>query len=558
VIHQLIARLAADRRSESGQALVLVALMFLVLLGFVGFAVDVSSAYSTRRFERSVADSAALAGAQDLQSSLSQSVSAQQRKDARTHALVSLKNQLKATGTQITGTLGSNCDPQAGDILDCELTPPQYHVSITTPAKTCLAANACDSDAQHSVQVVIHKSVETAFARLFGQRTWDVGITSVAGVALSAKYAVITLQPPDIKKNFSDANLCNDLVVDGNRTVLKIKVGDIGTNTSAATTNQGLIQLNDGDYTNNPYKIYHIDDLTNASCGLNSNPTWSVDANGNPPGKQIIPATLIQDPGYYQASFAGVAPFKQQSDGAINCSDTSVDFPTDAATIALLTPAAGGTRTCYQKGIYEQPFTVANKDVAYLMPGAYSFERGVTVNSTLAGGMVNIHAGVVLVFPENQNDSFLANNSNSVIMLNAGSASCASDSCRATPAVDFAGTPVKTPAGLVITVEVLPRDNNCFSGNDPIISNSCQLNQNKVIKLTAAQLVLIAGVLYGPSDNMNITGGSSQKGLIGQVVSWTVKYAGQSTLNQSYPGAIGLGILRLDRACSGPLTPCSP
>lgn len=542
-------------RATRGQALVIVALMFVVLLGFVGLAIDVSSAYAARRFERSVADAAALAGAQDLQTLASEAVTPAQQVAAREHALQSVKNQLGASGT------GGTCDPNA-NIVDCVLTPGPYHVSISTPATTCLSnPSGCDSHPLHSVQVSIHNpGFETAFARLFGSRTWDVGITSVAGLSFATKYAVITLQPPKIKNNQTDANLCQNLVVDGNGTVLNVVTGDIGTNTSAATTNQGLIRLNNGNYASNTYYIEHLDILDTASCGVNTNPTWSVDAHGNPPGLPI--GELINDPSYMYAqlplSGGNAAPtFQDQDDPAaqVPCTDPSVNYPSDELTQQFLTAPEGGVTTCYRPGIYEKPFTVANKNVAYLAPGAYKFLGGLTVNSVLAGGLVNTATGVVLVFP--QSKAFNANNSSAVVVLNTGGRACDADGCRASPAVDFTGAPVQTPQGLVLTVEVerAPAPNACFVGTTP--SNAdCKPQLNTSVKLTAAELVQIAGVIYGPSDNMSITGGSEQEGLVGQIVSWTVMYTGQSILNQSYPGNVGMGVLRLDRACSGGGAPC--
>ena len=396
------------------------------------------------------------------------------------------------------------------------------------------------------------------FARIppFDGTTWNVAATSVAGLFPSPQYAVVTLQPPNIKNNGTDANKCQDLVVDGNNTVLNVTTGDVGTNTSAATTNQGLITLESG------YYIYHYDDITNIACGVNMNPTWSIDANGNPQGLRV--SSLIDDPEYPYAQFPTIdtttpAPtFAHQGDGTIGCTDPSVHFPADAATVTFLTPASGGTLSCYQPGIYSSAFTVSNKDVAYLKPGAYWFQGGVTVNGIFAGGLVDSQPGVVLVFPESGfQHQFLANNSNSVIVLNTGSQSCTSDTCRATAATDFAGNLVQTQTtpAYPLTVEVL-RDTNCFVGTNPTYTGCAgDLNGNKTVKLTAGQLIQIAGVLYGPSDNMQITGGSKQEGMLGQLYSWTVTYTGGSTLTQDYPGASANEVLRLDTACS-PGTDC--
>ena len=50
------------KKTEQGQALVLIALAFVVMLGFVALAIDGGMIYSDRRFEQNAADAASLAG----------------------------------------------------------------------------------------------------------------------------------------------------------------------------------------------------------------------------------------------------------------------------------------------------------------------------------------------------------------------------------------------------------------------------------------------------------------------------------------------------------------
>ncbi len=536
------------RRADLGQVIVLFALFLVVLVGAAALVLDVARAYTLQRFESSVADAAALAGAQDLQiPDTRDPPGIPEQTNARTDALRILVNELG--GTAPLADQLKTCGGGTLDFANCPISGTPYEVSVTTPYP-----GAQTVEAIRAVKVVVAQPKwALTFARIppFDGTTWNVASASVAGLFPSPQYAVVTLQPPNIKNNGTDANKCQDLVVDGNNTWLNLTTGDVGTNTSAATTNQGLITLQSG------YYIYHYDDITNIACGLNMNPTWTVDANGNPQGLPIN--SLIQDPGYYYAQFptsstTTPAPtFAHQGNGAINCTDPTVNFPTDTTTVTFLTPVSGGTLTCYKPGIYSSPFTVSNKDVAYLAPGAYWFQGGVTVNSILAGGLVDSQPGVVLVFPESgSQNQFLANNSNSVIVLNTGSRSCIGDGCRATAATDFAGKVVQTDTSPAypLTVEVL-RDSNCFVGTDPSYTGCAgDLNGNKTVKLTAGQLVQIAGVLYGPSDNMQITGGSKQEGMLGQLYSWTVTYTGGSKLTQDYPGAAANEVLRLDTACS--------
>jgi uncharacterized membrane protein len=50
------------KKTENGQALVLIALAFVAMLGFVALAIDGGMIYSDRRFAQNGADAASLAG----------------------------------------------------------------------------------------------------------------------------------------------------------------------------------------------------------------------------------------------------------------------------------------------------------------------------------------------------------------------------------------------------------------------------------------------------------------------------------------------------------------
>ncbi|HSM15904.1 MAG TPA: pilus assembly protein TadG-related protein, partial [Gemmatimonadales bacterium] len=60
-------RPSSTQDSEQGQILVLAALLMVLMIAFTGLAIDVSAAYVADRWQRAVADEAALAGGQDLQ-----------------------------------------------------------------------------------------------------------------------------------------------------------------------------------------------------------------------------------------------------------------------------------------------------------------------------------------------------------------------------------------------------------------------------------------------------------------------------------------------------------
>jgi hypothetical protein len=60
-----------------------------------------------------------------------------------------------------------------------------------------------------------------------------------------------------------------------------------------------------------------------------------------------------------------------------------------------------------------------------------------------------------------------------------------------------------------------------------------------------------------PTDNVAISGGSAGYGQVGQIIAWTLFYAGGTHINQEGPADEGVGILRLDAACTAPTTPCN-
>ena len=197
------------RSRQHGQVLPLFALFLVVLMGFAALAIDVSSVLSARRFYRSVADGAALAGAQDMQVPGSRTVNPAERVRARQHAMEAVVSQLGIAGGY--AGLPAVCKNTASDIPDtCVLTGTDYHVSVKADP-TGIACQNCDP--ARSVQVGLRNAAyPLTFARVLGQSNWNVGITSVAGMAFGKSYAIQTLRPP---KRAGATFLINDIEIDG-------------------------------------------------------------------------------------------------------------------------------------------------------------------------------------------------------------------------------------------------------------------------------------------------------------------------------------------------------
>ena len=87
-----------SRPNSSGQILVITGLMLVVLIGFTALAIDVGMGLLAERWQRSVADAAALAGGQSLQKPNSRDLpGAAEQQEARDNAMHVLQEQLGGT-----------------------------------------------------------------------------------------------------------------------------------------------------------------------------------------------------------------------------------------------------------------------------------------------------------------------------------------------------------------------------------------------------------------------------------------------------------------------------
>lgn len=141
---------------ESGQAIVLVALTMVILLGFVGLTIDVGNAYFTQRELQKAADAAALAAALELPDSAAAAAVAQQYG--------------AATGQKNEATLVKD--------------------ATTTVTTRCVASLGCLPSRGVTTNVIAVKEqadVPTYFTRLFGVDSFQVSATATACSPCAAK-----------------------------------------------------------------------------------------------------------------------------------------------------------------------------------------------------------------------------------------------------------------------------------------------------------------------------------------------------------------------------------
>jgi len=519
-----------ESAARRGQVVVLVALMMVVLVGITGLTIDVSGAYLSARFQRSVADAAALAGTQDLQSAGSRAVPANGYTNARREAMQSLINQL-APGTSAPGSC-----PTTSDVVNCQLTGTDYYVSIKTPSPS---PTLNDPTGIRSVQVTVRRPhFGLAFARIFGILQWSVAETSVAGIGYAASYGVVTLRPPKpINKNdpscapYCDQNY-DDIKL--SNSVLNVDNSDIGTNTNLAPTNFAAVNLSPG------YNVYRYDQYQ----------FWT----SPPPSVQL--QTWITDPNYTYPDRSGTIPIYDVTSGVDP--DPTKCANEQAKAVLNGYSFAGLTVTCYRPGIYNgtanNQFAVSsNTKAALLEPGVYFFDTGADIGGTLIGGYEGGQPGVALVFPECGTSACEFNGANAVLIaLNFGVRSGGSP---ATAAIGFDNQPVQTSTNPAIPMTLLVTKDNpnlCYpAAVDPASCTGSVENGHHTLQLPGNSNLFVGGVQYAPTDNVTVHGNNSNtNGQLGQIISWTITYTGGAVMNQVGVAAVGNGILRLDAVCS--------
>ena len=561
-------------RNERGQVIVLFALSLVALLLIAGLVLDAARVYTVLRYQRSVADAAALAGAQDLQDPGTRTVSPTDYINARRDALRLLNNELGGS---------SSCDTST-DVTDCPITGTPYHVAITTPYPGAITV-----DTDRAVKVAIW---QPQFPLTFslaacvlspctsGTGYWSPGVASVAGLSFASQYAVETLRGMHWNKQ-NDTNAGDVTVTGGSQ--LTVTQGDVGTNTDVLMDGCGGSSPSNV-YLDPGYRIDHYDTV---------NATWCPPL----PKDHVIP-NPIPDPNYYPGTLTdpGTGASLPVTPSPVPTYNTSADAQDTSSTCtgAIATAVANGynptnwpglikagplttTNTvCYKPGIYNFDIkNLSNTTVVLLEPGVYWFTNGLTIYGPLIGGYEAGQPGASLVFTEGTQCTatggssacdFKGNNS-PVVALNEGSCSpsstlsCSTDVLTAaTPALTwggstFNGAPVqvslKGPGGKPIVVPetlIVTKDPGCTVA--PTEPTTCNDKANYILTLPGGGSIYVAGVQYAPTDNVTVKGGSGSGGRIGQIIAWTVTYNGSSGVTEYYPGGAGNGVLRLDTACS--------
>lgn len=548
------------RRSEQeGQILVLFVGVLILLVAMAAVAIDVSSVYAARRTYRTAADAAALAGAQELQQNLTRTIGNGEYSKARDRSAQALGSQLG--GAPLCTTTGFTAS--------CTFTGTPFTATIRTPIND---ADCVSCRGDRSVEVkVSNPNFGLSFARIFGFDHYDVSVGAVAGLSFAKSYAIITLRPP---KKLGSTFDVKDVTLDGGA-VVNVSGGDVGSNANMDYSGIGtILNLDPG------YNMYFW-----PAAPPDDDPGWYPSA---PVG--VANTAPIQDPGYrYPAMMGslGTAPTYDDARAsqyltlpAVERADTDATCAAEAAKVdatryTFMATQAPNTIYCYSPGIYlsgggarNATITAATGEVALLKPGAYYLKSGLSVGGRLIGGYEPDSNGVALMFdeagPGNCSTCIFDGNNALTIALNAGTRfpPTYGGGAPALAARDWNNQPVQTTGltpELLITL-LVKKDAACYvpPATSFVEPSGCNANKNKTLNMAGGGSLALEGVQYAPTDNIEIRGGSSGNGRVGQILSWTLFYAGGTHINQQGPNTTGPGQLRLDGACTAPGTPCAP
>jgi hypothetical protein len=375
----------------------------------------------------------------------------------------------------------------------------------------------------------------------------------------------VTLRPP---KRLGATFDVKDISLEGG-SVVTVDIGDVGTNANMEYSGiDSLLDLNPD------YEMWYFDPV--------NPPLWGTD----PPAQRLT--ELITDPSYLYPSMVGAPPpfgdaRENQADVAGKPVTTALGDPdcltewnkVDPTRYATIATTPHSNVYCYEPGIYDPAFssaperaqiTVGTGNVALLKPGAYYLKGGLDVSGSLVGGYEAGAPGVALMFDECRNTCVFSGNNAFVIALNAGTRFPAdfTGGTRAAPALDWEGRSVVTsgpssPTPPILITLFVKKDPNCFVPTSPPWQepSGCDANDNQSIRVAGNGGLVLEGVQYMPTDNVDIGGSSSTNGRVGQLIAWTLKYHGDTHINQEGVDQGGPGVLRLDAACTTPSTVCN-
>ena len=472
-------------RKQSGQAVVLVAIAVLALTAILALALDGGSIYLDKRQLQNAADSAALAGAERLMTLPSSY--ATMHNNAVANLLLNLPGTTKvgtvcSAACPILKTIGL---PGGNGIGTLDLGS-GYHVELTAPTS-------------YTYQVSIWHSHNVVVAPIHGFQPIITLAARATAQNANLPYAVVLLQDKPQYATYSNFNVN-------------------GTPGGITIQGPGGANLNDrgGIFSNASIAPGNGTPSITFSPGGSEGDLWAVNESNSD-------RTALQAAG---------AVSGQQTPGVAGLprSASHLDFPNypEPAPPAVTyngSTVVNGPPTYLCPGQYTNQIVVQNGGTGVLAPGVYQVQaNGVSIQGTLRTlnssdigqnvcgstlSAVPADPGVIIeVRPDNMSGSTLCNKH--------------IFSASATSTITL--TPSPKYFNISLYIETMP--------NWQTVCTSQPLGTN-VLRFAGGACYSIGGAIYGPADNMVLTGSGCGTG-VGQVVAWTLLINGNGNVNETF------------------------
>lgn len=230
-----------DERAR-GQVLVLFAFLLVALLAASALAVDYGGWLLARRSYQNVADAAALAGANQLTSEITDPCvgpghpSEAKSNCAKEAAWTFLKNELH---------LPAGFSPSIQSQLPVTATPVTtsgYRIWVASPPSEAGAAYYGQFSTPQTIYVRVERDLPTNLGRIVHPNDTTINAWATAG-RVPKNFAILTLCRPDANARPPENCLANltDIRVNGNNSSIVIEDGDLGNNTWSTTNANGNV-----------------------------------------------------------------------------------------------------------------------------------------------------------------------------------------------------------------------------------------------------------------------------------------------------------------------------
>lgn len=564
-------------RRQSGQVIALFAIFLVVLIGASAITIDYASWLKVRRDYQNVADAAALQGA----AFLNRPIDSPKRVFARRAAWQSLKDQLG---------LGAGFDAVALDALSASDTPAGtpvedlatgYRMWVSTPpigdagVTSSKYPGASRGATDRTIFVWVERDSSAFLSRIFSQGSVAVSAWAVAG-SQGGGFAVITLRRPG-----QAGDTPTDIDIAGGSS-LTIENGDVGGNWGMAINGSTSRMIIDSSGTSDPFSVFLNRPIPGGSNSWV--PSQLVDQNGNPVNAQYYPA--VADPNYPLPApipnpagpttplvplgdLLGIVPVlgsgPNQAPGSVTSpggvQTCSPDSPRIGPGFYYSISVASGKclildptqrHTSVSGAVADLPTPLAPGQLAgvfYVYGNATGSQHGIDVqgNGMIVGNGVTV---VVIPHPTAANRNLLSLSGGAsapaVMDLNRGELGVPDASARRLGAWyvrnGVGASPYTCDSGGSCTYDSsLEVDARKVGMAIYVVKRAQWLtgiaadNNSSVISVSAFSGLAWNGLTYAPHDNVKLAGQPGHDG-IGQLVSWTFKFAGGTNVTQTYAG----------------------